>query len=226
MSRVFAIGDVHGCLDALDALLAAADTDATDTVVFLGDLVDRGPDSRGVIERAIELGERLRVVLIRGNHEAMMLDARDRVPGRVDWLRVGGRETLDSYGGGFADVPARHWALLESMIDTFETDTHVFCHAGIDPTRRLDRQLDEVLRWRKVHAPPAPHPSGKVVVMGHTHQASGEPADWGHAAIIDTWAYGGGWLSGLDAGTGRVLQASQRAGQVRERWIGRPRPVV
>src|SRR5690349_9006235 len=94
--RLLAIGDIHGCLTALDALLDAVAPQADDQIVALGDYVDRGPDSRGVLDRLIALHAGGRVVALRGNHDVMMLEARN---GRdLGWLAVGGKETLLSYG--------------------------------------------------------------------------------------------------------------------------------
>src|SRR5687767_8328105 len=130
--RTLAIGDIHGCPAALDALLAAARPAADDVLVFLGDYVDRGPDSRGVIDRLLALRKAHRVVALRGNHELMMLRARaDRTEYRM-WCEVGGLQCLGSYGpapgraGTLADVPAEHWRFLEEECgDYYETDTHI-----------------------------------------------------------------------------------------------------
>src|SRR5262245_52670711 len=116
--RVLAIGDIHGCSAALDALLSAVSPAPGDRIVALGDFVDRGPDSRGVLDRLIRLREDGLLVPLRGNHEQMMLRARVDPELRALWLRVGGEQTLASYApegraGGFEDVPAAHWAFLE-----------------------------------------------------------------------------------------------------------------
>src|ERR1700730_14881921 len=98
MTREIAIGDIHGCSKALAALLDAIQPGPEDTIVTLGDYIDWGPDSRGVLQQLIELEERCTLVPIRGNHEEMLLAARE---GRSDlgyWLKFGGRETLASYG--------------------------------------------------------------------------------------------------------------------------------
>src|SRR5262245_39166841 len=97
MPRLLAIGDVHGCLTALDTLLGFVQPGRDDQLVFLGDYVDRGPDSKGVVNRLIELQHTGQAVFLRGNHEIMMLGARN---GRDDfrfWLACGGAEALESY---------------------------------------------------------------------------------------------------------------------------------
>jgi serine/threonine protein phosphatase 1 len=138
--RTLAIGDIHGASSALDALLAVVRPTPADTLVFLGDYVDRGPDSRGVLDRLLALRDQCRVVCLRGNHELMMLRARTGRDDRRMWLSVGGAECLLSYGttpgvpGTLADVPAEHWAFLEGeCVDWYETMSHIFVHANLSP---------------------------------------------------------------------------------------------
>jgi serine/threonine protein phosphatase 1 len=216
--RVLAIGDIHGCLGPLDALLDWVAPGPDDLVVALGDYVDRGPDTRGVLDRLVGLkraGRRL--VCLRGNHEVMMLAARD---GRADlrmWLSVGGVQALASYipGGelranALDAVPADHWAFLEhGLVPYFETDTHLFVHAGVYPDYDLHEQPENVLYWEFL--PEAMrHRSGKPVICGHTSQKGGDPKVIPGAVCIDTYCHGGGWLTCLDAATGRYWQANLR----------------
>lgn len=223
--RTLAIGDVHGCLGPLDDLLAWVAPTPADTVVTLGDYVDRGPDSRGVLDRLIALkraGRRL--VCLRGNHELMMLAARSGDRGAVKmWLGVGGAQALGSYGTGgrsgtLADVPAEHWEFLDyNLLDYYETATHIFVHAGVYPDHEMDEQPDNVLYWEFL-GDAMRHYSGKTVVCGHTSQKSGEPKVIPGAVCIDTYCHGGGWLTCLEAETGRYWQVSP-AGDRREGWV-------
>ena len=216
--RTLAIGDIHGMSGALDALMDAVAPTADDVLVFLGDYVDRGPDSKGVLDRLIAWSQKYQMVCLRGNHELMMMAARD---GRDDlrmWLSVGGAEALASYGTAgratLADVPEEHWTFLEERCgDYFETDTHIFVHANLHPGVELADQPDSMLFWEFLNNP-INHKSGKVVICGHTSQKSGEPLVWKSTVCIDTYAYGGGWLTGLDVGTRTYWQADAR-GQVR-----------
>jgi len=228
--RTLAIGDVHGCSAVLDTLLAAVRPAAGDRLVFLGDYVDRGPDSRGVIDRVITLSRTHDVVALRGNHELMMQRARgDRADFRM-WTSVGGLQTLGSYGpapgrsGTLADVPAEHWKFLEETCrDYFETDTHIFVHATVYPDLPLENQPELMLFWEFLDKDrPIAHESGKTVVCGHTSQKSGEILDLETAVCIDTYAYGGGWLTCLDVGSGRYWQANI-LGKVRTGILGHPR---
>jgi serine/threonine protein phosphatase 1 len=222
--RTLAIGDIHGCLRALDGLLALLRPQPDDVVVTLGDYADRGPNSRGVIDRLLELRTRCRLVCLRGNHDQMMLDARGDPLALCTWLPYGGRQTLDSYGnpGRLEDVPDAHWQFLEATLPYHEIDTHFFVHANVYHELPLAEQHDHMLYWEKLGATwSAPHFSGKTMVCGHTAQKSGVPLDLGHAVCIDTFVYGTGWLTGLEVRTGRLWQARQngatRTGHLGER---------
>ena len=133
--RLIAIGDIHGCRAALDALLDEIAPGSSDTFVTLGDYVDRGPDSRGVIDALIDLGRHTNLVSLQGNHEEMMLDViRKGVP-HHSWLRYGGVEPLDSYGfsGELDFLPAEHDRFFDSLQDHFVKDDYFFTHAAYDP---------------------------------------------------------------------------------------------
>lgn len=215
MPRHLAIGDIHGCITALRSLVDVVSIRPDDTIVTLGDYVDRGPDSRAVLDLIIELGESQNVIALRGNHEIMMLDARDSQSWRNTWLNYGGEETLRSYAtspdraGSFADIPDIHIDFLENkLVRYYECRSHFFVHAFADPNLALDDQSDANLFWRK-YVNPQPHFSGKIMVCGHSIQQSGLPGNDGHSVCIDTWAYGEGWLSCLDVESGTIWQANE-----------------
>jgi serine/threonine protein phosphatase 1 len=218
-ARTIAIGDIHGCASALDALLTAIDPTPEDTVVTLGDYVNRGPDSRGVIDRLIDLRRRCRLVSILGNHDEVFLDCLDgnnRL--KPTWLRMGGDATLASYGSkrDLGGVPKTHIAFLRECRLFYETETHLFVHANYDPRLPMDRQQAEMLRWRSLRDTiPRPHVSGKTVIVGHSSQKNGEILDLGYLKCVDTYCYGGGWLTGLDVHSGRIWQF-KRDGQPRQ----------
>ena len=217
--RILAIGDIHGCATALDVLLQSIDLQPDDTLVTLGDYVDRGPDTRRVLDRLIALSQTHHLVALRGNHELMMMDARFDPAASSDWLSFGGNTTLASYGAdasqeGLAAVPAAHWDFIEQQCVAFwETKTHLFVHGDAYPDLPLLEQPQYILYWGRFNET-QPHESGKTMVCGHTSQKSGLPANKGYAICIDTWACGGGWLSCLDVATGLVRQTNQ-AGQQR-----------
>jgi serine/threonine protein phosphatase 1 len=225
--RLLAIGDIHGCSRALATLIGAIKPGSDDTVVTLGDYVDRGPDTRGVLEQLLVLRERCRLVPIMGNHEEMLVESlsihSDMEPTsdhrgwrehRIRlWLEYGGDATLASYAGG--EIPGDHFAFLDSCLDYFESDKHIFVHASFAPGLPMSEQSASMLRWESLReAIPGPHQSGKTVIVGHTSQKSGEILDLGYLKCIDTYCYGGGWLTALDVLSGEVWQANER-GKVR-----------
>jgi serine/threonine protein phosphatase 1 len=223
---LLAVGDIHGCFAALETLAAAVPFAAEDLLVTLGDYVDRGPDSRAVVDWLIARWKLGRLIPLRGNHELIMLEARFSKGLENSWLAFGGDATLASYGppgidGRLDDVPPEHWEFFErSCRDYYETDTHFFVHASADPQLPLDRQPAQMLFWEKFADPP-PHISGKIMVCGHTSQKDGVPRNLGHAVCIDTWVYGDGWLTCLEPATGRFWQANQKR-ESRDGQLGPP----
>jgi len=223
--RVLAFGDIHGCLAPFDALLDWVKPTHEDVVITLGDYVDRGPDSRGVIDRLIELRERLNLICIRGNHEKMMLDAQRGGRGEKKmWLSVGGVETLASYGitAGTATtldgIPREHWDFLETgLIDYHESDRFIFVHATVINNLDMSEQPEFVLLWEFLPETMRHH-SGKLVVCGHSSQRSGLPKVIPGAVCIDTRVFAGGWLTCLDVNNARYWQAdmlgNRREGQL------------
>jgi serine/threonine protein phosphatase 1 len=217
-SRTIAIGDIHGCSAALDALVEAIQPRREDCIVTLGDYINRGPDSRGVIERLIQLKGRCRLVPLLGNHDQMLLDVQSgKCP--IDWLLgMGGNATLDSYGPRreIGLIPKAHFQFLERCRNFYETDTHIFVHANYFPNIPMNEQHVGVLRWESIRSmTPGRHDSGKTVIAGHTSQKNGEILDLGHVKVIDTYCYGGGWLTALDVQTAEVWQVD-REGNLRK----------
>jgi serine/threonine protein phosphatase 1 len=217
MPRTIAIGDVHGCSRALGALIEAIQPEADDLIVMLGDYVDRGPDSRGVLDLLISLHSKCRLVPILGNHDQMMLDALNGGPS-YDWFEHGGIEAIDSYGPGrdLSLIPGQHIAFLESCVDFYETDTHIFAHANYYDDIPMNEQFVAMLRWESLKSfTPGPHETGKRVILGHSSQKSGEILDLGHLVCIDTFCYGGGWLTAMEVFTEQIWQAD-RKGKLRD----------
>ena len=214
-SRTFAIGDIHGCLAALDMLLAAIRPGPDDTLVLLGDYVDRGPQSQGVIERLLALRRQCRLVPLLGNHDEMMLNVYDgRKQFYVDWLLFGGDATLASYDVTRPeDLPAAHIEFLRNCRLCFESERHFFVHGSYQAELPLDAQPRDTLLWDSIKTyQPGPHCSGKTAIVGHSSQKSGEILDLGHLKCIDTWCYGEGWLTALDVDSGQVWQADKGGG--------------
>ena len=215
--RLLAIGDIHGCRMALETLLQELSPTPSDILVTLGDYVDRGPDSRGVIDVLIELGKRTRLVGLLGNHEEMMLDVIRHGHPHHGWLRHGGVETLDSYGfdGNLNSLSPEHEQFFDSLGDYFVFDDFFFTHAAYDPDADFEHQTTDMLRWHSLNeGMPGPHISGKTAVVGHTANRNGEVLDVGHLVCLDTFCYGGRWLTAMDMKTRQIWQASDD-GQLR-----------
>lgn len=230
MPRTLAIGDIHGYLNALETLVDFVSLKSDDILITVGDYVDLGPDSAGVIEWLIQKFDEGQLVPLRGNHDIMMLDALDDGEWEGGWQSLGGDKTLDSYRRfGFDPekdgLPERHRRFLESDCRKIHvTDNHFFVHAFAHFRRRLDDQPDHIVYWKKWEswADPHPHVSGKTMICGHTSQKSGSPRSIGHAVCIDTWVYGKtGWLTCLDVDTGELWQARE-SGETRMGWLDEP----
>ncbi|HVS34633.1 MAG TPA: metallophosphoesterase family protein [Gemmataceae bacterium] len=230
--RTLVIGDIHGCLTALRTLLEVVAPASDDRLIALGDYVDRGPDSRGVLDLLIALRAEGRLVPLRGNHDEMMTEARIGAPAdRSLWLACGGQETLQSYGvktperSDLKEIPDSHWDFLErDCLDWYETPTHFFVHANAYADLPLDDQPRYMLLWEKLYAP-CRHVSGKIMVCGHTKQPDGQVRNYGSTICIDTGAYApNGWLTCLDVDTGRLWQTNQK-GEKRDGQLGEAQDV-
>ncbi|MEM6779720.1 MAG: metallophosphoesterase family protein [Planctomycetota bacterium] len=212
----YAIGDIHGCAKALRTLIQSIEPGTDDELIFMGDYVDRGPDSRDVIEQLIELKARCRVVALRGNHEVMLVGVALGGCDPEAWLRSGGAATVASYGGATSKIPSRHLEFLESLVPAYQTETEIFVHAMYDPECDVHEQSDELTYWTHLPVPlPPPHGSGRRVYLGHTPQASGDVLFRPHLVCVDTYCFGGGYLTALDLTTERVVQVN-RHGHVRK----------
>ena len=216
--RVYAIGDIHGRRDCLDTLIGMIDADnlargrADTTLVFLGDLVDRGADSRGVVARVMHIAKSPKTILLMGNHEEILIRAweGDRNAAGL-FHRVGGRETLLSYGiseaeydacdlGDLAEliaahVPIEHIAFMRNFVDQWQCGDYLFVHAGIRPGLPLDEQRASDMRWIRREFLDDPRDHGVMVVHGHsiTEAVDEQPNRIG----IDTGAFASGKLTAL-----------------------------
>ncbi len=232
--RVYAVGDIHGCIAELDELLRLIDADdaarpaAATTIVFLGDYVDRGPSSATVLSRLVEVRrDRPNTRFLMGNHEELFMDALagEHKPLRL-FTRVGGRETILSYGMStdeydradydvllermVALVPPSHRTFMASLEDMVIAGDYAFVHAGVHPDSPLDEQRPRDLRW--IREPFLAHrkPLEKMIVHGHTivEEAEATPVRF----PIDTGAYLTGVLTalGLEGGDQWLVQTPGR----------------
>lgn len=216
--RVYAVGDVHGCLGLLDLLLAAIAADnavrnpARTTLVMVGDLIDRGPHSRGVVDRMLGSADDFEaVVMLRGNHEQFLLDALVQPHSVWDgWLSHGGRQTLASYGiperlamtdparlaeALRREIPARHLDLFEAMPLFWRCGDYFFAHAGVRPQVSLDHQSARDLLMIRSEFLESEADHGAVVVHGHSIREQVEVRS--NRIGLDTGAYHTGILSAV-----------------------------
>jgi serine/threonine protein phosphatase 1 len=196
----FAIGDVHGCTGALSSILAQCRAYAAgrpSRLVFIGDYIDRGPDSRGAVEiiRDLEHRDPGKVVCLLGNHEELLLNSlADGDP--LTWLANGGGATLASYGAdGPLDLPSDHIAWFRSLRLSYDDAKRFFVHAGIDPDHELDRQSREALLWIRAKFHRARKDYGRLIVHGHTPTWNSEPEIKSNRINIDTGCVYGGVLT-------------------------------
>jgi serine/threonine protein phosphatase 1 len=223
-TRYYVIGDIHGRLDLYEAMISAIEADdrrcqpADTRIVLLGDLVDRGPDSAGVIARTRLWQQSRRVRVLAGNHEEMFLSAFEKPEALRHFLKHGGRETVLSYGLSkkqFATleleelferlpklVPAEDREYLAAFETMIRAGDYVFVHAGIDPSRPLAEQKRSDLLWIRERFLSHEGPLEKVVVHGHT--IFEKVMDCGNRIGIDTGAFRSGVLTAL------VLEGDQR----------------
>jgi serine/threonine protein phosphatase 1 len=192
--RTYAIGDIHGSLDKLRRLLVRCEQDADGRAamfVFLGDYIDRGEDSRGVIDMLMGLQARMgdAATFLMGNHEALALDAIDDDTKAAAWLMNNGEATLRSYGVRRpSDVPADHVAWLRALKRFHDDGRRFYVHAGIDPRKPLDAQAAFDLIWIREPFLSDTRDHGRLVVHGHTPVLSGQPDLRPNRLNLDTGA--------------------------------------
>jgi serine/threonine protein phosphatase 1 len=213
--RYLAIGDIHGCSQALETILNVVQPQSDDLIITLGDYVNKGPDSRGVIEKLIYLSHNYNLIALKGNHDLLFLQSRFHSLDYCLENQLISQETLLSYADEgqelrLENIPDSHWSFIfHNCLNSWENETHIFVHANLNPELPLEQQSEHQLFWEKfVH--PLPHYSGKTMICGHTCQRSGKPVNLGHAICLDTWACGKGWLTCLDVYGGQLWQANQK----------------
>lgn len=214
--RIYAVGDIHGRSDLLKIQLAQIAADELShpcmrsTIIFLGDYIDRGPDSRGTIELLLACAQLRDVVFLKGNHELFFRRFLDAPETLDDWRSYGGLQTLASYGlrpslrrsdddhQGLSDelraaLPAQHLAFLHSLVPQYVCGDFVFVHAGIRPGIALARQTEEDLLWIRDDFLSHGSSFEKFVIHGHTPVIA--PDIRSNRANIDTGAFATGRLS-------------------------------
>lgn len=214
--RKIVIGDVHGHYKGLMTLMDAISPTSDDSIYFLGDLIDRGPQSAEVVSFVME--NEYHCLL--GNHEQMLVNilTQERNPAPVvqAWLYSGGQATVASYQQGI--VPFEHVEWFSSLPTYIDLGDVLLVHAGVDPSMPLEDQTDEQLCWIRdeFHSIQKPYFSDKLIIIGHTITftmpgvAPGQLAQGRGWLDIDTGAYHprSGWLTGLDITNGIAYQVN------------------
>lgn len=213
MDKIFAIGDIHGCLDKLCKLMELIPADpARDTLVFIGDYIDRSPEGPKVVDRILELARtHAGVKCLCGNHELMLLNYLDGADEDL-YLANGGRMTLAAYGINREDspterrakIPAAHMKFFKSLLPYYETEHFIFAHAGMLPGFPLSMQSIHDLIWIRDDFMDSDYDFGKRVVFGHTHLP--RPLVAPNKIGIDTGAVYGGKLTCVELPALRFYQ--------------------
>ncbi len=201
---LIAIGDIHGCPQSLDVLLNRIEPSSNDHLLFVGDYIDRGPDSKSVIDRLLDLREGVPCTFLRGNHEAMMIEYLDSGAFSL-WRMNGGVSTLQSYlkddDSSEIEIPASHAEFVRDTKLYHETEDYLFVHAGLKPgltiEENLKQQDEEVLLWERGHLDAPEVTWEKPVVCGHTPRP--EPINREKLILIDT-----GCVYHMKPGMGRL----------------------
>ncbi len=211
MERIFAIGDIHGCFDKLMSIMDTIDIDLKkDTLVFIGDYIDRGPGSKAVVDYLIELGRREpHVVFLKGNHEMLLehyLDGSDS----ATFLYNGGQATLDSYLQSCPDkqaypIPPEHLEFFSNLRLYHETDEYIFVHAGLSAKVALEKQDEWDMLWIRDEFIYSDFDFEKRVIFGHT--AFRAPLVLDNKIGIDTGAVYGNKLTCLELPAVRFFSA-------------------
>jgi serine/threonine protein phosphatase 1 len=194
LTRAYAIGDVHGCLEQLQRLVDLCEQDAASeksTLIFVGDYIDRGPDSRGVIEFLMTLQKWSpdEIICLRGNHEDLLLAALEGEDAELNWLSNGADTTLHSYRASQAiDLPLPHIDWVRSLPLFHDDGRRLFVHAGVHPDRPLNQQRSRDLLWIREPFLSSDQDFGRLIVHGHTPLKSGVPDLKSNRLNLDTGA--------------------------------------
>lgn len=213
------IGDIHGEAKLLNRILDTLSLGSKDMLITLGDYVNRGPDTPGVLDTLIHAGKVCDVVALRGNHDQLFIDRlakpREKKP-RQAFQMVGGDVTIKQYGA-LKKVPVKHRRFLKQTLHLLETQRHLFVHGHVDPDLPAKKQSPSVTLYRKL-TEAEPHCSGKTVICGHTPQRNGKPIHLGHTIGVDTLKYAG-WLTALNVSSLEFVQAHRSKGTRGQRLV-------
>jgi len=201
--KLIAISDIHGELKALERLFKKLEFTQKDKFIFLGDAIDRGPDSKGVVDFIINLSKGHKVITLKGNHESFFLES---VEGNKQmyraWLMRGGIECLNSYGC-LADMERIHGDFFKSLGFIHEEENYIFVHGYVDYEKDVSEQCEEFCLWRSFYSI-NPHKSKKTIVCGHTRQFDGVN-DKGYKICLDTGSgFKNGYITAMEVDGNKI----------------------
>jgi len=213
MNKIFAIGDIHGCAGKLRTLIQVITANPQkDTLIFIGDYIDRGSSNRDVVDYVLQLKKEFKnVVCLLGNHEQMFLNY---LKGKEEetYLYNGGKFTLSDYGIKNSDslnlrkkkIPEEHLLFYQSLLPYHQTKNYIFVHAGLIPGISLDKQTTDDLLWVRHKFIDSDYDFGRMVIFGHTPMSN--PLIKENKIGIDTGAVYGGKLTCLELPEVKIYQ--------------------
>jgi serine/threonine protein phosphatase 1 len=213
MNKIFAIGDIHGCAQKLRELIGLiAANHEKDTLIFIGDYIDRGSSNREAVDYVLQLKQEFKnVVCLLGNHEQMLLNYLEGENEEM-YLYNGGKFTLSDYGIKSSDspdvrkkkIPEEHLLFYQSLLPYHQTKDYIFVHAGLIPGISIDKQTTDDLLWVRYKFIDSDYDLGRRVVFGHTPMSN--PLIMENKIGIDTGAVYGGKLTCLELPKVKIYQ--------------------
>ena len=195
--RLIAIGDIHGEISKLDSLLEKLQPEKEDTIVFTGDYIDIGLHSKEVIERLIKLQTQTNCIFLKGNHEDLLLKAKDGGFREIaNWYMIGGNKTFENYGD-IDKIFKIHNSFLQNLKLYYSTDKYFFTHGGINPNKPFDKQEKDDFLWIRHDFIEKSYSIGQKLVCGHTPTPNNLPYIDKYSICIDTRCSKGGKLTAL-----------------------------
>jgi serine/threonine protein phosphatase 1 len=162
---LYAIGDIHGMIDKMQSVLSKIPIQKSDTLIFLGDYIDRGPNSKEVIDECILLSKKYKTIFLKGNHEDLFLRSSIDTSAFECWIYNGGMATQKSYKNGF---PKEHYEFLKTLKLFHKTNKYYFVHAGVNPMFKLEDQDEEDLLWIRDNFLYSDRCYDKLIIHGHS----------------------------------------------------------
>ena len=231
--NIFAIGDIHGCHEELGELIRKLPLNKDSTIIFLGDYIDRGPESKKVVDDVLNLSDMFNVITLKGNHEELFLNFLAHPKEQqhmMNFVLNGGAATLASYSpdGVNHSIPLEHLEFFKRLRTHYLTDKYFFVHAGVPPDFRLDNpintKMEEYFLWIRSSFLTHAEPWERIIIHGHSPVEDVEILP--NRINLDTGCVYGHFLSALSLGDGTIYQVKKKDTPARPRQIlsGTPAP--